>query len=140
MLSREELKKIGEASTEEERRLLCDLYGVSLEWFNYIWPAEQLGIEIQDGKAMLVNIEYQYESTGGEGGEEAFSSSHHYSRSHYRQTVHVMFKQFESGHFANTNSMLAPYMAVSKVSTLSIDAKLVPPSLKEAIDRFQQRW
>lgn len=138
MLSREELKKIGEASTEEERKLLCDLYGVSLEWFNYIWPAEQLGIEIQDGKAMPVNIEYQYESTGG--GEEAFGNSHHYKRSHYRQIVHVTFKRLESGHFVSSGSMLAPYMAVSKVSTLSIDAELVPPSLQEAIDGFKQRW
>lgn len=137
MLSREELKSIGAASTEEERKLLCDLYGVSLEWFNAIWPAEKLGEDVLDGKAALVKVEHQFEPT-----ESCFDSHAH--RPRYRHTLVVQFKSYEPGHLAvqpGSWRTLTPYAAVGQIQTICVDEELVPPSLQEAIEYcIKPRW
>ena len=136
MLSKEELKKIGEASTEEERRLLCDLYDVSLEWFNYIWPAEKLGEDVLSHKAILEKVEHQFEPT-----ESCFDPHAHGPR--YHHTLVVFFQSYESGHLTTRPSSwltLSPYAAFSPIQTICVDADEVPPSLQEAIDyEFKQR-
>ena len=130
MLSRETLKKIAEAETEEERLLLCEVYDVSLEWFKMIWPAEQLGIDVLDHRATITKVEHQFEPLDAYFDKEARGPR-------YRHTLAIQYMRYESGHLNTAvNSWLTPYIATSPVTTICVDADQVPPSLRDAIDLF----
>lgn len=132
MLSRETLKKIGEAETEEERLLLCEVYDVSLEWFKMIWPAEQLGVDVLEHRAMIIKVEHQFEPLDAYFDKDAEGL-------HYRHTLAIRYQRYESGHLKPVPSSwltLTPYVTISPVTTICVDADQVPPSLKDAIDLF----
>lgn len=135
MLSRETLKKIGEAETEEECLLLCEVYDVSLEWFKMIWPAEQLGVDVLEHRAMITKVEHQFEPLDAYFDREAGGPR-------YRHTLAIQYKRYMSGHLTPTPPLpssrlaLTPYVTISPVTTIYVDADQVPPSLQDAIDLF----
>lgn len=132
MLSRETLKKIGEAETEEECLLLCEVYDVSPEWFKMIWPAEQLGVDVLEHRAMITKVEHQFEPLDAYFDKEAGGPR-------FRHTLVVQYKRYESGHLnigANPWLRMSPYITISPVTTICVDADQVPPSLQDAIDLF----
>lgn len=130
MLSRETLKKIGEAESEEECLLLCEVYDVSPEWFKMIWPAEQLGVDVLEHRAMITKVEHQFEPLDAYFDKEAEGPR-------YRHTLAIQYQRYESGHLKPVPSSwlaLTPYVTISSVTTIYVDADQVPPSLQEAID------
>lgn len=135
MLSRETLKKIGEAETEEECLLLCEVYDVSLEWFKMIWPAEQLGVDVLEHRAMITKVEHQFEPLDAYFDREAGGPR-------YRHTLAIQYQRYESGHLTpppplpSSRLALTPYVTISPVTTIYVDADQVPPSLQDAIDLF----
>ena len=132
MLSRETLKKIGEAETEEECLLLCEVYDVSLEWFKMIWPAEQLGVDVLEHRAMITKVEHQFEPLDAYFDREAGGPR-------FRHTLAIQYKRYESGHLTPLQSSwlrMTPYVTISPVTTIYVDADEVSPSLQDAIDLF----
>lgn len=132
MLSRETLKKIGEAETEEECLLLCEVYDVSLEWFKMIWPAEQLGVDVLERRAMITKVEHQFEPLDAYFDKEAGGPR-------YRHTLAIQYMRYEPGHLnigVNSWLRMTPYITTSPVTTIYVDADQVPPSLQDAIDLF----
>ena len=132
MLSRETLKKIGEAETEEECLLLCEVYDVSLEWFKMIWPAEQLGVDVLERRAAITKVEHQFEPLDAYFDKEAGGPR-------YRHTLAIQYMRYEPGHLntaVNSWLRMTPYITTSPVITICVDADQVPPSLQDAIDLF----
>ena len=56
MIDKVTLNAIGNASTKNEQKILCDLYGIAYDVFQQIWPYEQLGQIILNGDVIIESI------------------------------------------------------------------------------------
>ena len=124
MLSKEAFKQIGEAGSDEERLILCQLHDVSFEWFNRVWPAEKLGIDVLANRALIIKVEHHFEPIATCFDSEAEKPQH-------KHTLVIRYKRYD---YESGLRVLSYVTTSPAVITIDVDADQVPPSLREAID------
>ena len=62
MLTVEEFTAIADAKSEEEKKLLCGLHGISYDTFSRLWPIEKFGRAALKHDIILLKIEHAFQT------------------------------------------------------------------------------
>ena len=122
MLTAEEFTAIADAKSEEEKKLLCGLSGISYDTFSRLWPIEKFGRAALKHDIILLKIEHVVQANPAYFDPEENSS----------RMIHSLVITYTTP-ISGSISLRMPNSGYYENDTIEVNWLEVTPSLEKAI-------